>query len=90
MGAGTGAPISCGVAAGGADTRDRLAPGGEAVVFGGYDGGVARRIFSIGCLHTTHIGRGPCSTLSAQSTHIAMWPHGTSRFASVSAPPTTF
>lgn len=35
--------------------------------------------FSIGCLHTTHIGRGPRSTRIEHSVHMAMCPHGTSR-----------
>ena len=43
-----------------------------------HGGGVARSIFSMGSRHTTQIGRLPCITLSAHSTHIAMWPQGTS------------
>ena len=37
--------------------------------------------FSIGCLHTTHIGRGPRSTRIEHSVHMAMCPHGTSNTA---------
>ena len=40
---------------------------------------MARRIFSMGCRQTTQMGREPCKTLSAHSTHMAMCPHGTSR-----------
>ena len=42
-------------------------------------GSVARSTFSMGCLHTTQMGRGPRSTRIEQSVHMAMWPHGTSK-----------
>ena len=35
--------------------------------------------FSIGCLHTTHIGLGPRSTRIEHSVHMARCPHGTSK-----------
>eukprot|EP00965_Chrysotila_dentata_P053541 1776656-Pleurochrysis_carterae.AAC.1 len=53
---------------------------GEGCECCGY-GGAARRIFSIGWRQTTQTGRVECRTFSAQSTHMATWPHGTSRAA---------